>query len=851
MRLVEQRLADLATDERPFVEVLDDRGGSETFSYATVIAAASHVAGLLDSWQNERDWFRVGVIMANTPEWVVTDLALLLRRATEVPVPLTFSADQAAQLLSVVDLCLVDRQGSEQLARWGADAVLPAGCPVRVVYEDLIQAERPPATHLGRSRATSGTAVGTGDPGGRGDSEDEGDSEDWICKVIHTSGTTSQPKGVMIRADGLNELLASLRGAISTGAFKRCTSLVPFSLLIEQVTALYLVLLDGGSVVLAPSATPLLGSAPEASDRLLPFIRAGQPTALVATPALLSRVLERAEAVPASQSVAQELFGTKDPPLVFCGGAPVSPDVLHELDRLGISVCEGYGLSEHSSVVCLNTPTARRVGTVGRPLDHVEVRLGADDELLVRGPSLFAGYVGSDPSACAVDAAGWLHTGDLASIDEDGYIRITGRKKDVIITGNGRNVAPEWVESTYRQLSCVRAVAVVGDGLSELHGLFVIADGTSNVVAADMIARFGRNHLSGVERVGVVHLMAAGDSRYLRYFTVTGRPRRQQLTDDIVAEQLERFENEREDPRPNGVIITDLHDRGGLLLRAGSVRQLALLERSWILALLSRAGYLLFRDFDVDIESFSSFVSAYSDVVTLDPARTFHGGLVAQKVDAGMGELGLHCENGNSPFSPDLAWFFCPRAAATGSSTIVCDGHRVWRALSPSAQDAFLEQDVLYTRHVSEAAWKLFVAHHRAAAPSAPDVAPDDLLALVNDPDSTTIDFHEDGSITYRFHTPAAHPTLLGPDLAFANSLLGPSYNYEAPTITFVDGSPLPRDLWCEIKVVTEAHTEELVWQDGDVALIDNTRVMHGRRKITDPARTIFTAQSYVDRSLL
>ncbi len=127
----------------------------------------------------------------------------------------------------------------------------------------------------------------------------------------------------------------------------------------------------------------------------------------------------------------------------------------------------------------------------------------------------------------------------------------------------------------------------------------------------------------------------------------------------------------------------------------------------------------------------------------------------------------------------------------------------------------------------------------------------EDFTALVDDADSTVIEPLPDGSVTYAYRTPAVHGTLFGDRLSWANSIFGPSYNYEKPRITFADGSELPGWLLAELERVTEEVTEDIEWQDGDLALIDNTRVMHGRRAIEDTDRTIYNAQSYLRRDLL
>ncbi|MEI7033731.1 AMP-binding protein [Streptomyces pratensis] len=510
MRAVENALRRYAESDRTLVRVLDEDGGDfARFSYRDITRAARALTTRLPALAPHA---RVGVLCGNTPEFVVADLALLSLHAVEVPVPLAFSREQAAGLLEETDVCLVDAHGAARLDAWGRDAVLPPGCRVIDVS-------------LGDLGGTSlpYTVPETG--------------EDWICKIIHTSGTTSRPKGVRIRAHGVGALIDSLHAAMPPKAFSRYLSFVPFSLLIEQVTGLYLVLLDGGCVTLLSPRTPLVGTSAGAVETALPQLAAARPTAVVATPALVTALAAAARrALAAGEDVNHSLFGAPQAPMICCGGAPVHPDTLTELDRHGIAVYEGYGLSENSSVVSWNTPGARRVGTVGRPLAHVRVRQSPEGELLVRSTSLFDGYTREDPSSCAL-VDGWLHTGDLAGIDEDGYITITGRKKNIIITAAGRNVAPEWVEAQYTRLPFVRAVAVVGNDLPCLSGLFVIDPAIGADDAEEAIAAFGAEHLSEVERVESVRLLRADDDAYHRLFTVTGRPVRAAVVKELLAVQ--------------------------------------------------------------------------------------------------------------------------------------------------------------------------------------------------------------------------------------------------------------------------------------------------------------------------
>ncbi len=269
------------------------------------------------------------------------------------------------------------------------------------------------------------------------------------------------------------------------------------------------------------------------------------------------------------------------------------------------------------------------------------------------------------------------------------------------------------------------------------------------------------------------------------------------------------------------------------------------LEREFVLSLLRESGFIVFRGFRTDLDAFSGLVQRLSTRVTLDPARRFHGS-VAQKVDAGFDAIGLHCENGNSPFLPDLCWFFCEKAAREGSQTTVCDGYRVWDALSQSTRERFLAQPIQYSRHVEAAKWKGFVFHSLKGRKPLEEIGMADLLGLLENQENASAALKPDGSIHYTFQVPAAHQTLFSQRRAFANSILGPSFNYERPRITFADGSPFSKAIMAELSQVTEALTENIEWQDGGVVLIDNTRVMHGRRAIKDPHRTIYNALSYI-----
>lgn len=511
-----------ATPALPMIEVLAGALPARRFNRGQMLHAAASITGLLRTRQDQLGRpLKVGLVMHNSPEWVAADMALLAVAAVEVPVPLAFAAAQAMHLLQGVDLCLVDARGAVRLQEWhAADAEAAKPEILSVTLEQLLALPAKPLRFLARDTPHVG-------------------------KVIHTSGTTSQPKGVRIRLSGLDALLASLRQRIAPGHFGRYLSVVPLSLLIEQVTAVYMTLLDGGVIVFPPPEVPLLGESGATAQGMLAQIARARPTALTLPPAMVEALLASCHAVSGEAALArsQRLFGCGLPPFIACGGAPTAPAVLAELATLGIHVFEGYGLSENSSVVAWNSPDCFKPGTVGKPLAHVSVRLAADGELLIKSSSMFDGYAGTDPSSCEVDAEGWLHTGDMAEMDAEGFLRVFGRKKNLIITANGRNVSPEWVESRYKSLDCVEQAVIFGDGLTRLHGYFLISPDMPRAEATRRIKALGLAQLSDVERVDCIVVEPSGRELYEQLFTVTGRPRReliwQRLLSSIATTQAE------------------------------------------------------------------------------------------------------------------------------------------------------------------------------------------------------------------------------------------------------------------------------------------------------------------------
>ena len=253
---------------------------------------------------------------------------------------------------------------------------------------------------------------------------------------------------------------------------------------------------------------------------------------------------------------------------------------------------------------------------------------------------------------------------------------------------------------------------------------------------------------------------------------------------------------------------------------------------------LATDGWTLLRGFQMDMPAFSAITSQLCKTITFDPARE-NTNKTTQKVDAGLGPIGLHIENGNTPVCPDIVAFYSTKAAFEGSQTTICDGRRVFDAFS-DAQQARWSQRMTVTRTLPEALWKRYLANEHPAISEPEQVTHEHVLqfkASVPDQDFT---LNDDGSLEYRIKVSPVRGSSVSGGHAFANAILGPSHNYEPPVYTLDDGSTVSTDEVEELRDIAETCTVEINWQDGDVAVIDNTRVMHGRRAIKDEDRQLF-----------
>ena len=277
--------------------------------------------------------------------------------------------------------------------------------------------------------------------------------------------------------------------------------------------------------------------------------------------------------------------------------------------------------------------------------------------------------------------------------------------------------------------------------------------------------------------------------------------------------------------------ISPFRQNCGQIISGDTGTSLLQLDVSEIQKLFQASGFLLFRAFDTNLETFQAFVKRFTSQFLVDRGNSKtsepSGGFV-QSVTVGTKPIDLHCENAVSAERPDIIWFYCATPALRGGETTFCDGLEVWARLSDSIKQLFLTKKVKY---------KITVPREVYLNKEKEIVLPVGNLKFAG----TTYRFNDDESLTIEYVVSAANKTKYGSRLAFANSITGP---YSLYKITFEDNSEIPSAVMREIKQLHDKLTDEISWRPGELAMIDNSRFLHGRRAFYDKQRRIFTLMS-------
>jgi long-chain acyl-CoA synthetase len=365
----------------------------------------------------------VALLLDNSPAWVLLDLACLNLGITSVPIPAFFSDSQILHALkdANVDTILTDQPERLELIL-ASNQLAASKANVPLLGKKLV--EYTINTHNFNSKKTA-------------------------VKFTYTSGTTGQPKGVCLSEQAIFNVALSLKKATHASQQDKHFCVLPLASLLENIAGVYVPLMSGACLFIAPLADFDFYASSIAFLSLIKAINLAQATSLILTPELLRGIL-----------VAYKQGYCLTAPLRFIaiGGAHVPEEWLNQAKAINLPMYQGYGLSECASVVSLNTETENKVGSVGKVLPHLDCKIDKEGEILIKN-SQFMGY--QNQPFNNTDA--YLPTGDIGYLDSEGYLYITGRKKNIFITSFGRNVSPEWVESSLLNHSAIYQAAVFGE----------------------------------------------------------------------------------------------------------------------------------------------------------------------------------------------------------------------------------------------------------------------------------------------------------------------------------------------------------------------------------------------------
>jgi long-chain acyl-CoA synthetase len=435
---------------------------------------------------------RVALLSENRPEWAFADLAALAAGAVDVPIYATLTPSQVLYILNDSEAKVLFVSNAAQ-ARKVTEVRSRATSVAHVIRMDEAPIEGTLSLEDVRAKGREALAR---DPASVKRRASETKPDD-VATFIYTSGTTGDPKGVMLtHANIVSNVVAGHKVFASLGPEDTALSFLPLCHIFERMAGYYLLLKAGATIAYAESVEKV----PENMQEV-------RPTMMASVPRLYEKMYARVnEKVAGDPPLRQRIFRwalgvgrrvfrhrvqrTSPGPLLrlqyaladrlvfskikqrtggrmrlfVSGGAPLAREIAEFFGAAGLLILEGYGLTETSPVITVNRPDRLKPGSVGVPIEGVEVKVADDGEILTRGPHVMKGYYKKpEATAEAIDADGWLHTGDIGVIDPEGFLIITDRKKDIIVTSGGKNIAPQPIENQVKTHPFFSEIVMIGN----------------------------------------------------------------------------------------------------------------------------------------------------------------------------------------------------------------------------------------------------------------------------------------------------------------------------------------------------------------------------------------------------
>ncbi len=442
----------------------------------------------------------IGIFSQNRFEWAVADFGILAAGGVSVPIYATNTAAQAEYIVRDADLRVIFVGDRDQLDKVQSFAAQHPNLQTIVVFDDL-DAPAGDAVMDFKSLLAKGRDEDHADESER---RIQQSTPEDLATVIYTSGTTGEPKGVMLSHANFSHQREALDASFDVGPQDRSLCFLPLSHVYERSWSFYVFNRGAQNYYIANPR------------EVLQYFGEVRPTAMVSVPRLYEKIYagvmdkvekaspgrkrlfnwaigvgrRKAEAhrsgKPAgiglglSHHLADRLVLRKlreivggDKNFFSAGGAPLSQDIEEFFLAAGLMICQGYGLTETSPMITANTPQDFKFGTVGKPVAGCEVKIGAHDEILVKGPNVMKGYYKKPEATEEVLKDGWFHTGDVGRIDDESFLVITDRIKDLIITSGGKNIAPQRIETAVGRDHYIEQITTIGDRRKYVSALIV------------------------------------------------------------------------------------------------------------------------------------------------------------------------------------------------------------------------------------------------------------------------------------------------------------------------------------------------------------------------------------------